>query len=641
MRFSGIRNRQSLIRWAEQLRAIAARRDNAFVAEAIESAINQLQSERFVITVLGKAKRGKSTLLNALLGRTDDVVAPIDKLPASSAISRFHWADREVASVSFRDGRSAPIGFREILQYVTEEANPENKKGVGLVEIGGQFPGLEKDLVLIDTPGAGSIHEHHDALLHQFLPQSDAVIFLVTARMPLDQDELELLKSVKAADIRKVFFAVNRVDEATAQDIDDAITHNRRLLEEAGVAVGELHRISAKRAYQGDLTGSGIPGLLAEIQRFLAANKARLLEERFVSRVCQYIEAVGQGLDVELANASRSVAEIDAELASLKQKRQQVDGERVVSTKEFQASWRRAIEEFARALPDARRDVTGQVARLIEEIPLSQVGKLAKKLPGQLTDAVEQRLQTAVNQLEDAIRNATAKLEADYPSLRVGEVGAISIKVRSGSALAAGAVGGAAAVATGVSLVGAGTAAAAAIAAANAAAAAATTIVTVPTIASTLLALLPETGFLAPLFAGTATVSAPAALTTTPLWVALAGPVGWTLAGVGVLAVPIAWRISKSKAKDSLDTAARDQVTEIFEQLERVRVPDLRKLGESIVEEFQVRLDRQIHDIETVLLRARDHRPDPAALSALQSLAAELRGLMTEAGSLSAASVTA
>ena len=195
--------------------------------------------------------------------------------------------------------------------------------------------------------------------------------------------------------------------------------------------------------------------------------------------------------------------------------------------------------------------------------------------------------------------------------------------------------------ATGVGLVGAGTAAAATIAAANAAAAAATTTVAVPTIASTLLALLPETGFLAPLFAGTATVSAPAALTTTPLWVALAGPVGWTLAGVGVLAVPIAWRISKSKAKDSLDTTARDQVIEIFEQLERMRVLDLRKMGESIVEEFQVRLDRQIHDIETALLRARDHRPDPAALSALQSLAAELRGLMTEAGSLSEASVTA
>ena len=175
MQFSGIPQRQSLITWAEQLRSLARQRADDSAAEAIDAACKQLQSERFVITVLGKAKRGKSTLLNALLGRTDDVVAPIDKLPASSAISKFHWADQDGAAVSFRDGRTVPITFGEIRQYVTEEANPENKKGVTLVDIGGRFPGLEKDLVLIDTPGAGSIHEHHDALLRQFLPQSDAV----------------------------------------------------------------------------------------------------------------------------------------------------------------------------------------------------------------------------------------------------------------------------------------------------------------------------------------------------------------------------------------------------------------------------------------------------------------------------------
>jgi len=643
MQFSGIPQSQSLIRWAEQLRAVATRRGDNSAADAIAAAIGQLRSERFVITVLGKAKRGKSTLLNALLGRTDDVVAPIDKLPASSAISKFHWAERDGATVSFRDGRSVPIGYGEIRQYVTEEANPENKKGVTLVDIGGRFPGLEKDLVLIDTPGAGSIHEHHDALLHQFLPQSDAVIFLVTARMPLDQDELELLQAVKAADIRKIFFAVNRIDEATTQDIDDAVAHNRGLLEQIGLSVGDIHRISAKRAFQGDAAGSGVPELLAEIQGFLGTNKARLLEARFVSRVCQAMEPLGAALDLELASAGRSAAEIDAELASLKQKRQQVDGERAISTKEFQASWRRAIEDFARALPDAKREVAAQIAREIEATPLSQVSKLTKKLPGQMTDAVERGLQPNVHRLEDALRLATTKLEADYPSLRVGEAGAITVKVKSGPSLTAGAVGGAAAVAAGVSLLGAGSAAAATIAAANAAAAAVTTTMAVPTVASAILAMLPQTALfgplsavLTPLVTGTAAVSAPAALTATPFWVAISGPVGWTLAGVGVLAVPVAWRISKAKAKDVLETTARDQINEIFERLERVRVPDLRKMGDSIVEEFQVRLDRQVHDIESALVRARDHRPDPTELSALQAMTGELRGLMAEASQQSA-----
>jgi GTPase SAR1 family protein len=57
------------------------------------------------LAVLGKAKRGKSTLINALLGRKDDTLAPIDKLPASSAITRFRYGN-EKAAVAFRDGRN-------------------------------------------------------------------------------------------------------------------------------------------------------------------------------------------------------------------------------------------------------------------------------------------------------------------------------------------------------------------------------------------------------------------------------------------------------------------------------------------------------------------------------------------------------
>ena len=213
--------RQVLVGWARQILAALGKRADVAAIQEVTQAINGLLSDRFCLAVLGKAKRGKSTLLNAVLGRKDDTLAPVDKLPASSAISRFRWADTERATVGFRDGRQEQIGVERIREFVTEEFNKENAKGVNLVEIEGPFPRLDHDVELVDTPGAGSIHEHHDALLHAFIPQADAVIFLVTARMPLDQDELDLLQQVKAADIRKVFFAVNKVDESSEQDIAD------------------------------------------------------------------------------------------------------------------------------------------------------------------------------------------------------------------------------------------------------------------------------------------------------------------------------------------------------------------------------------------------------------------------------------
>ena len=98
--------------------------------------------------------------------------ATIDKLPASSAVTRFYWNEVETAAVNFRNGQTQPIQYKNIRDYVTEEANPENRKEVNIVEVGGPFLGMDHDLVLVDTPGAGSIHEYHDQILQEFIPAS-------------------------------------------------------------------------------------------------------------------------------------------------------------------------------------------------------------------------------------------------------------------------------------------------------------------------------------------------------------------------------------------------------------------------------------------------------------------------------------
>jgi len=79
------------------LRGLLARLDSA-VAKSVDEAIAKLKEDQFRITVLGKAKRGKSTLINAWLGRNDDVVAPIDKLPATSVITEIAWPNLRSAS---------------------------------------------------------------------------------------------------------------------------------------------------------------------------------------------------------------------------------------------------------------------------------------------------------------------------------------------------------------------------------------------------------------------------------------------------------------------------------------------------------------------------------------------------------------
>jgi hypothetical protein len=596
-------NRRPMLDWVNQLtEALSGCVDRAII-DSLESIIATYQRESFTIAVMGKAKRGKSTLINALLGRTDDVVAPIDKLPASSTVSRFTYGEQESATVILRDGRSESIPFSLIRTYVTEESNPANRKDVNIVEIERPFPGLKDGLILVDTPGAGSIYEHHDQILHRFIPEADAVIFLVTARMPLDQDELDLLHEVKAADIKKIFFTINRVDECTERDLRDAIDHNLALLNTVGVSTGRMHPISAKRGFQGQHDAGGLTPLISDISSFISQNRASVLDARFIARVRKLVEPAVQALEFELVAAQRSDAELRHDREALDQKRDDIEASRGLAEREFKHAWNAALVKMERSLEVEQRRVRAELMQHIGGTQLLDVRKLAKDLPTWLNRVLEDHLLIPSQAFEEEALEACAKPQAEYPAAGVQEGAGVFLRTKTGSELITGAIGGAALTATGIGLASAASATAAGIAAANAAALSATTTVAAPSLLSAWLTALGLEA-LAPLATGTAAVAAPAAITTTPLWVALAGPIGWTLAGIGALAVPFSWRLSRLRLRDQLEAECLEQIDQMFLHIRRHRIPALREMGRSIVDEFHIRLDKQIAGLEQAIRKA-------------------------------------
>jgi GTPase SAR1 family protein len=632
-----ISNKQSHLDWAHRVSAVLSElgdsgADTASIA--VEEAIRAFETDFFSLAILGKAKRGKSTLINALLGRDDDKLAPIDKLPASSAISLFRWSSEYQATVAFREGPARCINLDEVRNYVTEEGNPKNSKGVRSLELTGPFPRLEKELVIVDTPGAGSIHEHHDELLHAYIPQADAVIFLVSARMPLDQEELDLLKRVKAADINKIFFAMNRVDECEEEDIEAAIRHNSDLLSHLGIQISKIHRISALKAFKGNWNGSGLEPFSQEIYGFLEAHKGRILSTRFIARVCSAVEIVTQSLGIQLASASKSIGQVEAELSGLRRKKLAIESERKFSELDFSNSWSRATSDYETDLKSARKTVKGAITEKINRVPLTEVNDFAKQLPGLLSDLIDERLRPLSNRFEEAAREACEKLQTSYPAIRFGDSGGIMLKTRDDQLAVGGVVGGVMIATTGGGLALAGASAAAAIASANAIALAATTTVAAPSILSGVIGLastyFPAAAYLAPLATGAATVATPAALTTAPLWVALAGPVGWTLAGVGILAIPFSWRLSKLKIKAKLEDACIEQVDQVFTELIDERMRKLREMGKNLTDGIRLRLDRQLAEIENALmLGIENHSGNPEREKLLGAAATSLDNLLT------------
>ncbi len=598
MNLTGSDARRKLLDWAEGLQQFVETRDRD-AAHQIQQAVESYRKQRFVLTVLGKAKRGKSTLINALLGRRDDLLAPVDHLPASNVLSRFRRGEQLTARVLFRPGESEVAASEQIItpsqirDFVTEEGNPENRRQVECVEVAGPFSGFDEDLILIDTPGAGSIHTYHDDIVRAVIPQSDAVIFLVTARMPIDQDELELIRQLQQADIRKILFVINRVDQSPSGELEQAESHNRALLQQVGISVERLYRLSAKRAFEGLTDDSGLPALAADIRRLLQESKAQMLAERLTSRIRLLTVPLLQGLDAEIALLGQTARERQQVRDELASQRIRCERERGQAERRFEFAWQRALDRMALDVKAVRGDVEQRLMQRIGSVTVAGVGKLAKEFPQRLVVEVETAVRPHAEQLETSLQAACRELDATYPVVDLAELGAVG-PVRTKGSLAPSLIYGTTLAAGG----------GAALAAAQAAAASAFQVVTSQSLLGAGLSWL--IGTEVPLLT---TAVVPVAL---PAWAIIAGPVGWTLIGLGALAVPFGWTLSRTRMKEQLRDQARDQIDQVFRFLLEDRLPFIRNSAPLILDEYRARADRQLLDLETAVARA-ESAPDAAA----------------------------
>ena len=182
------------------------------IAERAQRLGDRLAQGSFHVSVLGEFKRGKSTLVNALL--VDDVL-PTGVLPLTAVATEISFGERRAVVVPL-DGPSYEIAPDEIAEFVTEERNPENERQVARVELRVPSQLLEPGVVLVDTPGLGSIYRHNDEEARRALFDADGAILVLSADSPLSAQERELL-GVLSERRQPTFFVLNKIDHL-AQD---------------------------------------------------------------------------------------------------------------------------------------------------------------------------------------------------------------------------------------------------------------------------------------------------------------------------------------------------------------------------------------------------------------------------------------
>jgi GTP-binding protein EngB required for normal cell division len=319
---SYLRARQSIARVIADARAVAERAA-PWAVTPLQDLLGRIAEDAFELVVVGQFKRGKSSLMNAMVGRS---LLPTGILPVTSVVTSLRYGP-VVRAVIRREGLAMdqPVPIDALGDYVSERGNPGNRKGVLGAEVEVPAPFLRRGLRFVDTPGIGSAHEHNTAATLAFLPQADAAIFVTGADGPLSDVELAFLDAVRQH-VRKLFFVLNKVDLVGDAEREEVAAYTRRLIAgRLGVDAIPLFPVSAVRALAsngadpGALAASGLPELESALAVFLDHERRGALLVAALDRTIRLIEevlaATGPSQDAGRLSAPDDVARLRPILA--------------------------------------------------------------------------------------------------------------------------------------------------------------------------------------------------------------------------------------------------------------------------------------------------------------------------------------
>lgn len=239
---------ESLRKVLISIRDIADMRHDQNLVHEADSAIIALDKKYFNVAFIGQFKRGKSTLINAILG---EEVLPTDLLPLTSAITIVQFGESPRCVVYFLDGHEENIGISDIGDFVSETCNPGNAKSVSEVVVELPVPVLQNGLRLVDTPGIGSIFQQNTETTQSYLYRIDVAVVVLGSDPPVSGDEMELIKSVSQR-ANRLIFVINKADQFDPSAIARTEEFTKQVVtKELGSNPDQFFHLSAVNALQG------------------------------------------------------------------------------------------------------------------------------------------------------------------------------------------------------------------------------------------------------------------------------------------------------------------------------------------------------------------------------------------------------
>lgn len=353
--------RERVLAVLNELTALSDQLGSATVRDQIQrDVIDKLTSDLFRLVVVGEFNHGKTTLINALIG---EEALSVGVTPTTAVVHEIQYGQTPSARVVYESGEEADVAFDQVKLFSIGNPAPTPDPGpVRVLKVNYPAPFLNHNVCVVDTPGVNDLSLTRADITYKYIPQSDAVLFLLDAGQLVKESERAFLQDKLLGQSRdKIVFVVTKKDILEPNEVPRAMAYVQEKLEKL-LPSPQVFAVCAQQALRGQRKGSGIDELLAYLSQFLQENRGAIMLDNALEDGLKSCTLIARAIDTKRRALEMSADEIARRIEVIEQDlhgQQRTIDERRAMIREHVA----AIKAWV------RRDIDGFVSDISEQIP--------------------------------------------------------------------------------------------------------------------------------------------------------------------------------------------------------------------------------------------------------------------------------
>lgn len=256
------------------------------LTDSINECKELVETKKYVVAVMGEFKRGKSSLINALMGSR---ILPADATPTTATVNRIVYGKSSKTEIHYKNGKVQEISIDELADYVTQTTSDGKARALSIKEAVVYAPTVicQNHVEIIDTPGLNDEEEMTKAAI-SMLKSIDGVVIPIHARSPFSETEKKFVcQMIKSENIHNLVFVVTFLDLLDEDDYDydkfmayvsDRI--KKSVLEELTQTKADDHLLQRANRMLDEMKIFGVSSELA-LRSFVSNNKTMLKQSHF------------------------------------------------------------------------------------------------------------------------------------------------------------------------------------------------------------------------------------------------------------------------------------------------------------------------------------------------------------------------